>query len=222
MTSPTIDIEALKAAAEKATPGPWFNVVVERPMRIGDSYDSNGWTMEFVGYEILGQDDAVVHSATDGFQREEDAEFSARFDPPTALSLIARTEAAEGEVERLKVENVNLRIAFDMASESREAFFRQLKAAEAQSDRLVEALERIRDLEQAPFEYPADMWEQIAACEDCQRYKDHPIQRGICDTHRRPFWAREKHDDHEERRLGWSAKGIAREALSATTPEQSA
>lgn len=50
---------------------------------------------------------------------------------------IAALRASEAECERLKVENVNLRIAFDMADESREVFFRRAAA-------LSEALERVK------------------------------------------------------------------------------
>jgi hypothetical protein len=64
-------------------------------------YADSGWSTEFVGYEILGQDDAIVHDATDGLQREEDAEFAALLDPPTALSLISALRASEAERERL-------------------------------------------------------------------------------------------------------------------------
>lgn len=76
-----------------------------------------------------------------------------------------------------------------------------------------EALQQIVQLEPRPSGHALD-WSAIDACEDCQRYKDHPIQRGICGTHRRPIWDREKHDAHEEKALGYRAKGIARDALS--------
>lgn len=76
-----------------------------------------------------------------------------------------------------------------------------------------EALTKIVELEPRPSSHAID-WQAIDSCEECQRYKDHPIQRGICDTHRRPIWDREKHDAHEEKTLGYRAKGIARDALS--------
>lgn len=76
-----------------------------------------------------------------------------------------------------------------------------------------EALAKIVELEPRPSAHALD-WPAIDACEDCQRYKDHPIQRGICNTHRRPIWDREKHEIHEEKALGYRAKGIARDALS--------
>jgi hypothetical protein len=80
----------------------------------------------------------------------------------------------------------------------------------------VEALREIRDLEPRPFDgIPTDWDEQIAACPECQRYKGHPIQCGICDQHRKPLWARERHDENERLSIGWRAKDIAREALAA-------
>ena len=75
-----------------------------------------------------------------------------------------------------------------------------------------EALKQIATIEPRPSSHALD-WRAIDTCEDCQRYKDHPIQRGICDTHRRPIWDREKHDAHEEKALGYRAKSIARDAL---------
>lgn len=79
----------------------------------------------------------------------------------------------------------------------------------------IEALERIRDLEPGPFEMPKDWSEQIAACPQCQRYKNHPIQQGICNDHRQPIWDRDKHDAFEARAIGHRAKSIARTALAA-------
>ena len=52
----------------------------------------------------------------------------------------------------------------------------------------VAALREIADLEPRPFVMPADWEEQIAACVECQGWaKNHPIQQGICDVHRRPL-----------------------------------
>lgn len=85
---------------------------------------------------------------------------------------------------------------------------------------LVKALEEIRDLQPQAFNaYPADWNEQIAACDDCQRYKDHPLMRGICDTHRKPMYDRESHDAHQVRALGYHAKSMARDALDAAAKE---
>lgn len=93
---------------------------------------------------------------------------------------------------------------------------------EAEIQRLQAALTAIRDLKPRPFAgIPADWNEQVAACEECQRYKGHPIQNGICDTHRQPLWARERHGRHEEAAIGYRAKDIAREALQPSqAPDQ--
>lgn len=102
------------------------------------------------------------------------------------------------------------RAPFDAAEE-----IERLRAINAE---LLEALTAIRDLKPRAFNgIPADWNEQIAACEDCQRYKGHPIQNGICDTHRQPIWARERHNKHEEAALGYRAMEIAREALNKAT-----
>jgi hypothetical protein len=81
---------------------------------------------------------------------------------------------------------------------------------------LTKALEEIRDVQPQEFNaYPADWQEQRDACDDCQRYKDHPLMRGICDTHRKPMYDRESHDAHQIRALGYRAKSMARDALAA-------
>lgn len=83
---------------------------------------------------------------------------------------------------------------------------------------LEKALAEIRDLEPAPFNsYPADWQEQIDACEDCQRYKGHPVMHGRCSAHWQPVYDREKHDAHEVRALGYRARSIARDALANTS-----
>ena len=80
---------------------------------------------------------------------------------------------------------------------------------------LLAALIEIRDLAPRPFEgFPADWREQIAACAECQSYKGHPIQGGICDTHRQPLWARESHEKAERAALGARASIIARDAIA--------
>lgn len=85
---------------------------------------------------------------------------------------------------------------------------------QAEIERLKAALREIADItERKKNCYPPDWREQIAACPECQRYKDHPIQRGICDDHRRPIYAQEEHDAHETKVLGYRAQDIARAAL---------
>ncbi len=83
----------------------------------------------------------------------------------------------------------------------------------SRSQAVEEALREIRDLKPAEFKFPEDWRQQIEGCPECQRYKGHPIQQGICDTHRKPLWARDSHDSHEEKALGYRAMRIARAAL---------
>lgn len=93
----------------------------------------------------------------------------------------------------------------------------ELTEANEEIARLTRALNEIVALDVAPFEMPSDWREQIDACSECQGWaKHHPIQRGICDTHRRPLWAREKHEENEVRAIGGRARNIARSALTTT------
>jgi hypothetical protein len=91
-----------------------------------------------------------------------------------------------------------------------------LGAARAEATKAEGALRGIVALEPEPFDLPKDWREQIAACAECERYKRHPIQQGICNLHRRPLWDREKHEAFEEKRLGYRAKEIARAALRSS------
>lgn len=92
------DLEALKRAAEAATPGPWFCAEVE----CFTPYTDGGVSSEIIGSEILGLDDVVVHEPTGGFSRLEDAEFSALANPATILDLIFRLEEAEKALEDIR------------------------------------------------------------------------------------------------------------------------
>src|SRR5690606_24719459 len=83
---------------------------------------------------------------------------------------------------------------------------------------LVAALRAIVDMEPEPFDFPADWGQQVAACEECKRWKDHPIQQGICDTHRQPLWDRDAHVKSEQLRLHDRMRSVAREALA--TPQE--
>jgi hypothetical protein len=95
------------------------------------------------------------------------------------------------------------------------ALIGKVETLTARVEELEGALKEIIHLTERPADlFPSDWKEQIAACPDCQRYKDHPIQRGICDTHRRPIYATEAHSAHETRILGYRAKDIARAAIT--------
>lgn len=104
--------------------------------------------------------------------------------------------------------------AFDEFYGAKEAVEAKLREAES-------ALVSIMDLRQRPYDgFPADWRQQIAACSECQRWTGHPIQRGICDEHRKPLYARERHDADETDILGLRAKEVAREALRALQSAQ--
>lgn len=78
----------------------------------------------------------------------------------------------------------------------------------------LEALEAIRDMGARPYDGPEFDRLAVAECEDCQRYAGHPIQRGICDLHRKPLYARADHSKFEERSLGYRCQSLARDFLA--------
>ncbi len=88
-----------------------------------------------------------------------------------------------------------------------------LDKADADKLPLLEALESIINLTEKLFEFPSDWQEQIDGCAECQRYKGHPIQQGICNEHRQPLYERDRHDEFERKAIGHRAKRIARDAL---------
>lgn len=81
------------------------------------------------------------------------------------------------------------------------------------ADIAARALEAINAVKVREFDFPSDWTEQVNACAECQSYKGHPIQLGICDTHRRPLYRRDAHDAEELRRLDTRRMEIARDAL---------
>lgn len=85
----------LEELARKATPGRWFVCECERLNR-------EDHTTEFSGFEILGLDDAIVHSPDDGVQKLEDAAFIAAANPAEVLALISHARAVEAENARLR------------------------------------------------------------------------------------------------------------------------
>jgi hypothetical protein len=81
---------------------------------------------------------------------------------------------------------------------------------------MIHALREIATLERRPFAFPADWSEQIAACSECQGWaKHHPIQQGICNTHRKPIYQRDAHEAFEEKAIGYRAMIIASDTLRA-------
>ena len=94
-SSPPLDLQALRQAAQAATPGPWH----VRPQEMDDWGYVRGPGMEVVAQARAGgrftTDDYPAHrnAGTDPFGHN--AAHIAAFDPPTALALLNRLEAAE-------------------------------------------------------------------------------------------------------------------------------
>ena len=83
----TLDVSAIREAAEKATPGPWRT-----------------WNDGHVGapeHHIGGIVMPTEGSRMD--QRMPDADYIATMDPPTTLALLDALDAARAEVERLRI-----------------------------------------------------------------------------------------------------------------------
>ncbi|GAA0768621.1 hypothetical protein [Brevundimonas olei] len=123
-------------------------------------------------------------------------------------NIVSHATLGGTDGDGLSVNEISVRITAirnDMHARATEA---ERKLAEA-----VATLKEIAAIEPEPFDGGLDM-EAIRACEECRRYEGHPVQHGICNTHRRPIWDREKHESHEEKALGYRAKSIARTFLS--------
>ncbi|HBH8009127.1 TPA: ead/Ea22-like family protein [Escherichia coli] len=96
-----IDKQALREAAEKATPG-----------RIGDRIDGSG----SIKYQCFGNDGSLVlqtdHKNMEygfiGGNSEADELFFRLCDPTTVLALLASLEAAEKRIEELEARTVTL------------------------------------------------------------------------------------------------------------------
>lgn len=80
---------------------------------------------------------------------------------------------------------------------------------------LLKALREIAGLGKSEFQFPEDWSEQVASCAECQEYANHPVQAGICNTHRQPLWARDAFDRRQRLSLGIQAQQIASEAIAA-------
>lgn len=121
----------------------------------------------------------------------------------TVMSKLAEIQDREALVNTLKIAAARFS-AEPTTPDARDALIKEFVGALGE---IADIKERKKDL------YPSDWREQIAACPECQRYKNHPIQQGICDTHRRPIYAQQDYDRHETEILGYRAKDIARAAL---------
>lgn len=92
----------------------------------------------------------------------------------------------------------------------------------AENEALRRALKTIVECEPKPIDdpFPADWEEQIKACSECQGWaKNHPIQNGICDLHRKPIWERERREKAARSFLPHDMRDIARAALTPESPK---
>jgi hypothetical protein len=155
---------------------------------------------------------AALASSGDHAELKRLADEAADFDIPAKVAP-AVLNALIAEVAALRVDNADLRehrITADLLASTLKA---DKEEAERNLAEAVGALEEIAAIEPKPFDSGLDM-EAIRGCEECRRYEGYPVQRGICNTHRRPIWDREKHESREEKALGYRAKSIARTFLS--------
>lgn len=87
--------QALREAAEKATPGKWRRA----------STRFNGITAQSA-YPLCGKEDILANAA-----EKRDAEFIAAANPATVLTLLDELEAAEKRIAELKVPTPELKMA---------------------------------------------------------------------------------------------------------------
>lgn len=104
-----------------------------------------------------------------------------------------------------------LRLISDLRAANTALLREQLRASV-----LLGALRAVVAMEPEPFPFDHVAWgAEVDACSECQRYQGHPIQAGICDAHRRPLWARDGHDKHEQQAMHWRMRDLAREAIAS-------
>ena len=95
-----------------------------------------------------------------------------------------------------------------------DAILEALKQAQAENERLRGSLGEIIRLEAEDHKLPADWIQQIDACPECRRFKDHPIQQGVCDQHKKHIYERDRNNKHSQSTLIYEAKDLARQALT--------
>lgn len=132
-----IDKQALREAAKKATPGPWY--VHDKPCEDGN-YGIDTSDKEFLA-------EAVVWwgFARQSIWREEDAKYIALANPATVLALLDELEAAErriADLEDLLEAEVRLWTQrYDCANSRREAAEKRVAEVEAREVTLPEDAE---------------------------------------------------------------------------------
>ncbi|GAA6562291.1 TPA: ead/Ea22-like family protein [Klebsiella pneumoniae] len=147
MTDITELAQSLKAAAEKATPGPWY--VHDKPCEDGN-YGIDTSDKEFLA-------EAVVWwgFARQSIWREEDAKYIALANPASILALVEALEKAQHRLDELENDEVRQRLAnaehqlymAELAKHnlkaSRKAQFRKRRAAEKRIAELEEAEQKL-------------------------------------------------------------------------------
>ncbi|HDT5875855.1 TPA: ead/Ea22-like family protein [Klebsiella quasipneumoniae subsp. similipneumoniae] len=157
MTDITELAQSLKAAAEKATPGPWY--VHDKPCEDGN-YGIDTSDKEFLA-------EAVVWwgFARQSIWREEDAKYIALANPANILALVEALEKAQQRIDELENDEVRQRLAnaehqlylAELAKHnlkaSRKAQFRKRRAAEK---RIAELESRTVTVKLASRRLPSD------------------------------------------------------------------
>lgn len=186
--------------SSKPTPGPWNAKVDDLVPDRGAIYVEGplGWDKQSI-CDCRFSDDVETDEANAALIAEAGTVFHETGLTPQELRAIAKA------YENLAIAN---------GKRAREEHDRA-ETAEKQRDELLTALKAIVAIEAVPFDFPADWDAQIAGCSECQRYKDHPIQKGICDNHRKPLYARKRHEDDQQATLIYRAKDAARAAIAS-------
>jgi hypothetical protein len=157
-----LDLEALKKvalAAEKVAPGRW-----EADWQpYGEN--ANGCDPAYLeGYEPTG--DFLYAGGTVRLNNEDVAAHIATFGPAAVLSLLTRTEALEAEVRRLELSVLDAAISDRLDEAGSPLTWQEVAlSAEAQLDRMREALEPFANIARVHLGQPLDD-EHIVFIED--------------------------------------------------------
>lgn len=94
----TIDLEKLKALAEKATPGPWF--VLRNELDDPDNVLVHGISSDGLHDDIARTDSGAYPP------REDDAQYIAAANPQTILAMCEELEAARAMRDGLNIDDI--------------------------------------------------------------------------------------------------------------------